>query len=205
LDEESPRLRANALYSLSELNARWKWELRDKARAMLFDSSLRVQIEAARFLWLSGDDAERQSIRALMANLLGSRNPNKRSAGIYLVGVLQPPDWELILTRNLTADAPSQVFAKSIETILRFASDETMLAALETVEQLPRDRIAQAERAAQQAGTAVVPALIAFLGKPRNQRMSFEVVHALRVIKHTPGNERMRFDIDHRTERNVLR
>lgn len=205
LREESPRLRANVLYSLSEMNARWKWEFRDAARAMLFDSSLRVQIEAARFLWWSGDDSERQSIRALMASLLGSRNPNKRSAGIYLVGVLQPPDWELILTRNLTADAPSQVFAKSIETILRFASEETRLAALETVEQLPRERIAQTGRAAQDAGTAVVPALIRFLSKPRNQRMSFEVVHALRVIKHTAGNETVRFDIDHRTERNILR
>ncbi|MBD3242228.1 MAG: cyclic nucleotide-binding domain-containing protein, partial [Chitinivibrionales bacterium] len=205
LGQESPRIRANALFSLSEMNARWKWEFRDAARAMLFDSSLRVQIEAARFLWLSGDDAERQSIRALMANLLGSRNPNKRSAGIYLVGELQPPDWELILTRNLTADAPSQVFGKSIETILRYASEATRLAALETVEQLPRERIAQAGRAAQQAGVAVVPVLVAFLGKPRNQRMSFEVVHALRVIKHGPGNEAIRFDIDHRTERNVLR
>lgn len=205
LKEESPRIRANALYSLTEVNARWKWGFRDTARAMLFENSLRVQIEAARFLWSSGDESERQSIQALLTSLLGSRNPNKRSAGLFLVGVLQPQDWELVLSRNLNAEAPRQVFAKSIQTILSHASPQTRLAALELVENLPRERIAEAGRAAEAAGAGIVPTLVSFLGTPRSQRMSFEVVRALRVIRHLPGAEDIKLDIDHRTERNMLR
>jgi len=205
LRDSSARIRANALYSITNMNARWKWEFRDTARSLLFDSSLRVKTEAARFLWSSGDRVERSRVQELMTTLLASRNTNKRAAGLYLVGMLQPDDWELILSLNLTADAPLQVFSKSIETILRYASSEARLKAMETVDGLSRERIAAVGQAAQSVGPAVVPTLLDFLKKPRSQRMSFEVVRALRVIKYVREDARRGYEIEPRIERNILR
>ncbi len=205
LHDDSVRVRADALVSLTAMNARWKWEFRDLAREMLFENSLRVRIGAARFLWASGDTGDRQSVRALMTALLASRNANKRSAGLYLVGALRPDDWELILLRNLTDDSPAQVFGKSVETIMASASDATRTAALERIEKLPRERIAAAGRAVELAGPVVVQAVLAFLGTPRERRMSFELVHALRVIKYAPEGFGLRFEVEPRAERNMLR
>jgi hypothetical protein len=204
LRDESYRVRANALFSLTEVNARWKWEFRDAVRAMLFESNLRVQIEAARLLWSSGDEREKQSTRALLASLLSSKNANKRSAGLYLVGVLQPDDWELILSANLAASSP-QVFTKSIESILRYGSEPSRQSALEMVDTLARDRIAITGRAAQAIGVSVAPTLGVFLTKQRSRRMTFEVVHALRVIRYAPGSKGAQLPIDQRAEKNILR
>ncbi|GAG38365.1 unnamed protein product, partial [marine sediment metagenome] len=123
---------------------------------------------------------------------------------LYLVGVLHPEDWEMILSGNLSASS-RQVFTKSIEIILRYGTPHTQLAALETVERLSRERIAAAGRAARAIGMPVVPTLVAFLRKPRNRRMTFEVVHALRAIRYAPGNAGGQLEIDSRAERHVLR
>lgn len=204
LRHDNPRVRANALSSLTELNCRWKWELRGSIESMLFENNLRVQIEAARFLWSSGDRYERETIRAFLGSLLGSKNASKRSAGLYLVGLLQPAKWEEVLLTNLRSTS-LQVFTKSIEVILRHASHQTKVAALKSVEDLSRERITIAGRTAQTVGESAVRPLVEYVTRAQSRRMVFEVVRALRVTKHRTGNSDPGFERGTDTEKVILR
>jgi CRP-like cAMP-binding protein/HEAT repeat protein len=204
LRNDNPRVRANALSSLTEMNCRWKWEMRGAVESLLFENNLRVQIEAARFLWSSEDRYVQETIRAFLGSLLGSKNAGKRSAGLYLVGLLQPPKWEEVLLTNLRSTS-LQVFTKSIEVILRHASRSTKVAALKSIEDLSRERITIAGRTAQSVGESAVDALVEYVTRAQGRRMVFEVVRALRVIKHRTGKSDPGFEQGTDTEKAILR
>ncbi|HEX2957554.1 MAG TPA: HEAT repeat domain-containing protein [Chitinispirillaceae bacterium] len=55
LAEQNQRIRANTLYSLNRMHCNWKRHLRPLVRKLLFENSVRVQIEAACYLWENGD------------------------------------------------------------------------------------------------------------------------------------------------------
>jgi CRP-like cAMP-binding protein/ATP/ADP translocase len=200
LKDENPRIRANVVYSLNEMNCSWKGQFVGSIEPMLFDSSLRAQIEAARFVWYAAGEFERSTIRALLKSLLSSPSPNRRSAGLYLVGVLKPENWEETLLESLSSTS-LQVFTKSIDTILRHASQPTQIKALSQVEKLSRQHIAVAGLAAQSIGEDVVGPLLHFLTVAQNRRMIFEVVHSLRVLKYSRSRGERQIEIGPEAER----
>lgn len=179
LEDPNPRVRANVVFSLNQMNCHWKWQLREKIKSLLFENSLRLQVESACYLWLSGDASERSNVKAFYLHLIKAPGSNKRSAGLYLVGRFQPDGWENLLISHLDSSS-IQVYTKSIETLLGGAALETRLTALQVVESLERDRIAIAGRCLEQMGPEGVRTLEAWLPAVRNRRMMFECVHALR-------------------------
>ncbi len=199
LRDPNPRTRGNAVYSLNEMNCHWKWRLRDTVKSMLFDTSIRVRNEAARYLWQTGGRAERATVQAYLSSLLKSRNAGKRSAGLYLAGVLKGEGWEKVLLDNLTSGS-FQVYSRSIDVIFGSATAVAQLAALWTAQVLSREHVAYVGRAIQRAGLPVKDTVVVFLREAKNRRLVFELVHALRHIRDAAGRSiRGRF-LDEATE-----
>ncbi|HON09289.1 MAG TPA: cyclic nucleotide-binding domain-containing protein [Chitinispirillaceae bacterium] len=181
LKEPELRIRANALYSLNRMNCNWKRHLKPLIRQLLFENSIRVQIEAACFLWNGGDPRDRENVRSFLGGLLESTNPNRRSAGLYLIGLLKPPDWGEVLVDNLTSSS-LQVFRKSIEIILRSGAPAIRYRALQKVQDLGREHIAITGEIIDAIGAPLWDTLIGFLPQVSNRRMFFEIVRCLRLI-----------------------
>ncbi|HEX3018783.1 MAG TPA: cyclic nucleotide-binding domain-containing protein [Chitinispirillaceae bacterium] len=181
LREPNPRIRANALYSLNKMFCHWKIHFKPSVRLLLFDSSIRVQIEAACFLWELGDEQEKINVNLFLDSLLGSVNVNRRAAGVYLTGMLQIPSWEQILLENLKSSL-IQVFTKSVEMLLRYAPSDTRIHTLRIIENLDREHISIAGRVIEDTGAQLWPEIVEFLSGAKNRRMVFEMVKSLRTI-----------------------
>jgi CRP-like cAMP-binding protein len=181
LKEPNPRIRANALYSLNRMFCHWKIHFKPSVRLLLFDSSIRVQIEAACFLWELGDHQERINVKLFLESLLGSTNVNRRAAGIYLTGILQVPGWEQILLQNLKSSLV-QVYTKSVEMLLKYAPADTRIHTLKIIEGLDREHISIAGKVIENTGVQLWSELVEFLAVVKNRRMVFEVVKSLRTI-----------------------
>ena len=200
LRDSNPRIRSNALYSLNEMNCNWKWRLKETIKAMLFDSSMRVQIEAARYLWKTADKAERETVSAFMARLCESKNVNKRSAGLYLVGSLKPAGWERLLIDNLRSSS-FQVYARCIDVIFASASKDVQFEALRIVRELSREHIAELGKVLVRYGHRTRNTITKFLPAAQNRRMIFELVHSLRILRDGAGGNVKGGLIDTATER----
>jgi len=195
LHDERNRIRANAIYSLNEMNCRWKRTFKPVIRSMLFENDIRITIEAARFLWKDGDPEDRDAIRKIIEALLASENSNKRSAALYCVGAIRPTGWEEVLLAHLGSSS-LQVYVKSCEVLLNVASTDVQLTALQKVSRLTRHRIALWGHAACRAGVHCVDGLVEYLKSGNARRMFFEVVHALRTIRfeHDERAVHIRYD-----------
>lgn len=181
LRDANPRIRANALFSLNSMEVQWKWQFRDIVKSMFFENNLRIQIESARFLWETGEERERENVKAFLAYLLRVQNSNKRSAGLYLTGIIMPGGWENTLLENI--GSPSfQVFTKSIEIVFSSASSHTRREALRRIERLSRKHIACAGRILVKNGQAVFPTILESVGDVENKRMVVELIRAARSI-----------------------
>lgn len=181
LKEPNPRIRANALYSLNRMYCHWKIHFKPSVRLLLFDSSIRVQIEAACFLWELGDQQERINVNLFLESLLGNTNVNRRAAGIYLTGILQILGWEQILLQNLKSSLV-QVYTKSVEMLLKYAPTDTRIQTLKIIEDLDREHISIAGKVIESTGVQLWSELIEFLSAVKNRRMVFEMVKCLRTI-----------------------
>lgn len=181
LKDPNPRIRANALYSLNRMFCHWKIHFKPSVRLLLFDSSIRVQIEAACFLWELGDQQERINVNIFLESLLGSTNVNRRAAGVYLTGILQIPGWEQILLNNLKSSL-IQVYTKSVEMLLKYAPADTRTHTLKIIEGMEREHISIAGKIIESTGFQLWPELIEFLSTVKNRRMVFEMVKCLRTI-----------------------
>lgn len=187
LRDENPRIRANVLHSLNAAGGARQSRFYDAIRPMFFENNPRVQIEAAVFLWTAGDDRDRNDVQAFLRYLLSVKNANRRSGGLYLVGVLRPEGWERTLLSNLNASS-IQVFTKSVEIILSSASRQTQLETLKLSDVLTRRHIAVVGKAVAGQGTAVLDVVCEFLRGSAGKRMMVELIHALRAgIESTAG------------------
>jgi hypothetical protein len=181
LRDANPRIRANALFSLNSVDVQWKWRFRDIVKSMFFENNLRIQIEAARFLWETGEERERENVKAFLAYLLRVQNSNKRSAGLYLTGIIMPGGWENTLLENI--GSPSfQVFTKSIEIIFSSASLHTRHDALRRIQRLSGKHIACTGRTLIKTGQTVFPTILESVGDVENKRMVVELIRAARSI-----------------------
>ncbi len=203
LRDSNYRIRSNAIHSLNSMNCYWKWQLKDIVKSLLFENNIRVQIEAAQFLWQGNDRFEKENVLAFLNYLLKSKNENKRSAGVYLVSVLKPDKWQEILKNNLKT-ASIQVFTRSIEVILNAASKQTKLDTLQIVEKMSRRHIAIAGKAIQRSGRRIIDTVIAFIKHAQNRRMIFEMVHALRTIRDNDSSTIKKYKLDKETEQLLL-
>jgi hypothetical protein len=181
LKDDNPRVRANALFSLNHMDVPWKWQLKDGIKAMFFENNPRVQIEAAVYLWASGDAHEQDNVRAFLNYLLQVKNAARRSAGLYLAGVLRPTGWETTLLENLHGTS-TRVFEKCVEIIFSSATEETQRQALQSIEGMSRRHIAIAGQVLTKQGPRVFATLLRFMQEITNKRMMVELVRSGRRI-----------------------
>ncbi len=180
LEDENPRIRANAIRSLNGMNCSWKWSLRGRIRSMLFEPNVRVQIEAAQYLWRGNSD--RETVEAFLRSLLKDSAANRRTAGLFLVSVLKPRGWEEILLKKLHSSS-RQVYSKSVETILQSSSLSSGIEMFRRIEDLTREHITVLGKSLRRIGTdSVIELVISYLPKVRSRRMMYELVHSLRVL-----------------------
>jgi ATP/ADP translocase/HEAT repeat protein len=202
LKEPNPRIRANALYSLNRMFCHWKIHFKPSVRLLLFDPSIRVQIEAACFLWELGDQQDRINVNLFLESLLGSTNVNRRAAGIYLTGILQVPGWEQILLQNLNSSLV-QVYTKSVEMLLKYAPTDTRINALKIIEGLDREHISIAGKVIESTGVQLWPVLIEFLAAVKNRRMVFEMIKCLRTIADSVRSSGKTWSINNSTAETI--
>jgi hypothetical protein len=181
LKDPNPRIRANAISSVNKMHCNWKRYLKSSILQLLFDNSLRVQIEAAIFLWFNCGQDERLSVTAFLKNLLGSTNSNRRSAGIYLIGIMQPEGWENLIVENLDSTS-FQIFTKCTEVILKSAPMDVRIRMLSKVEMLTREHIAILGRTIEKIDKEAWETVVEFIPMAKNRRMMFELVKCLRKI-----------------------
>lgn len=181
LNESNPRIRSNALYSLNRMICHWKIHFKPLVRRLLFDPSIRVQIEAACYLWETADSQEQINVNSYLESLLKSANSNRRSAGLYLAGVLKTPGWENILLETLKS-SHIQVYTKSAEMIFNHGSSDIRVFALKLIETLDREHITIAGKIIEATGVKIWQVLVEFLPLAKNRRMVFEVIRCLRTI-----------------------
>jgi MFS family permease len=181
LKNENPRIRANALFSLNKMGRQLKYNFYETVKIMLFDNNPRVQIEAAVFLWKYGKEEDKENIKKFLNYLLYVKNANKRSAGLYLIGVIKPSGWEHILLERIK-ESSLQIFTKSIEVIFSNASSLIQLSALKIIETLPRRQITITGKTLQKNGEKCKEALEKFLPMANNKRLIVECIRALKMI-----------------------
>ncbi len=181
LDDQNPRIKANVLYALNKMQCNWKRYLKTKVNHFLFDSHLRVQVEAARYLWENGELHDRDTVVVFVNNLLSSQTSERKSAGLYLIGVIQPKGWQNVLIENISSKS-MQVFVKCIEVILSTATVSAKIESLTRIEALSREHIASAGQIIERIGISLWDVLIEYLPKCKNRRMIFEMIRCLRVI-----------------------
>ena len=182
LRDKDYRIRSNAVYSLNNMNCHWKWNLKDHIKPLLFENNIRVQIEAAHFLWQGYEKPEKENVLAFLSNLLESKNENKLSAGLYLVCQLKPENWEEILKNHLQS-MPMNIFINSIKTIVTFASQKSKIEALKITEKLSPSHIEITGDIIQKIGRPAIGTIFHFSKQAENPQMIFEMVHALRILR----------------------
>lgn len=200
LRDKNYRIRSNTVHSLNAMNCYWKWQLKDTIKSQLFENNIRVQIEAAQFLWQGNDSSEKENVLAFLNYLLKSKNENKRSAGVYLVSLLKPEKWEEILKNSLKT-ASIQVFTRCVEVILTAAPKNIKLETLQIVENLSRRHIDITGEIIQKSGKKIVDTIISFLKHAKNRRMIFEMVHSLRTIRDADGSTIKKYKLDKETQK----
>jgi hypothetical protein len=180
LDDPNPRIRANVLHSINKMNCNWKRHLKSKVHHFLFDGHLRVQVEAAKYLWKNGEASEQETILVFFQNLMTSQSPDRKSAAMYLAGSIQTKGWQQVLIENVTSTSP-QVFKKCVEVILRSSSKPLIITALKKIESLPREQITITGKLIRRVGVSLWDTLIEYLPGCKNRRMIFEIVRCLRI------------------------
>lgn len=184
LRENNVRIRANVIHALNGMSCNWKKHLKPIIAPLLFENDLRVQIEAAVFLWNYGTGYERNTVSQFLQNLIGSTIPNRQAAGIYLTGLIKSDGWEEILLGNL-ATASMQVFTKSIEVVFKSGSEETIMQALRLVERMSRKHCTITGHLLVRDSVLLWGAMDLFVVEAHNRRMFFELVNALRCAADT--------------------
>ncbi|MBN1309734.1 MAG: cyclic nucleotide-binding domain-containing protein [Chitinispirillaceae bacterium] len=184
LHENNRRIRANTIYALNTMHCNWKRHLKMIIAPFIFENSRRIQLEAARFLWQYGSLHERNTVLHFLQNLLDSQNTDRRSAGLYLAGSIRVPGWESTLLANLNT-ASLQVYTKSIEILVKNASEEVIQKTLEKIDTLSRRHISIAGKILEAEGSRLWNTLAAFLPRARNRRFLFEIVSCLSKIADT--------------------
>lgn len=181
LSDPNHRIRANTLYSLNRMHCNWKRHLRPLVRKLLFENSVRVQIEAACYLWENGDQHDRLNTDNFVKSLLNSSNPNRQSAGIYLTSIILQPDWESELQARLHSPY-IQVYRKCIEVI--FGVDDVNLHTriLTIIESMDRERISVAGEVIEAKGGSLWNTLVEFLPLATNRRMKYELIRCMRLL-----------------------
>jgi CRP-like cAMP-binding protein len=181
LTHSDSRIRANAVFSIAEMDCLWKGQLHDLIRQMASEKSPRIKIETARYLWEVNGEGDRALALTIAQALLSSSTTNKRSAGIYLVGVLKHENWEDILLENLQS-ASQKVFENCIEAIFRSASNKTRMITLQTIEKMTRKHITLLGKILRTIGMPAFDATIDFLRNAQSQRMIVEIIRTLRAM-----------------------
>jgi hypothetical protein len=181
LSETNQRIRANTLYSLNRMRCNWKRHLRPLVRKLLFESSVRVQIEAACYLWENGDQHDRINTADFVKSLLNNPNPNRQSAGIYLTSIILQPDWEVELLEKLHSPHV-QVYRKCIEVLFGAEDLSLHLRVLSIIESLDRDRITIAGDVIEKRGNSLWNTIIEFLPLATNRRMKYELIRCMRLL-----------------------
>lgn len=179
LKERNPRIRANSIYSVNNMNCNWKRHLKPIIRRLLYENSIRVQIEAAIYLWQNGDPHDRANVKNYLNSLLDCENPDRRSAGLYLLGSLKLPGWEKVLVENLTS-ASLQLFKKSIDVLMNQASSKIRIEALNKAGAMSREHIAITSDTIKKAGSRLWETLIEYFPHVHSKRMAFELILLLR-------------------------
>ena len=182
LKDKDYRIRSNAVYSLNNMNCHWKWNLKDQIKPLLFENNIRVQIEAAHFLWQGYEKLEKENVLALLSNLLESENEKKLSAGFYLLCQLKPENWDETLKNHLRS-MPMNTFITSIKAILSSASQKSKVEALLITEKLSPSHIEVTGDIIQKIGRPAIGTIFQFSKLATNPQMIFEMVHALRIMR----------------------
>jgi len=203
LNDDNPRIRANTLYSINQMECLWKRQLKSTIAPMIFENNPRIQIEAARYIWAMGDEGNNAAVINLLESLCISKNSNKRSAGIFLIGALKPERWEALLLENLQS-ASLQVFGKCVDVIFRSSSKETRLRTLEIVERMSRNHISLTGKILQRIGMPAFDVVVDFLRNAHNQRMIVELIHALRMATEPGRTDSERIVVDKETKAAVV-
>jgi hypothetical protein len=203
LEDENPRIRAHTLNSLNRMEPQWIISQKERVKAMLFDGNSRVQVEAAEFLWKFGAEEDKKNVFLVLDSLCASKNINKMTAGVYLIGMLKPPQWEMILLEFLTSNS-FQVFTKCVELIFQTASKETQLKAFAIVEKCSRKHISLMGKTLQTLDIRAFDAIVDFLRTAQNQRMVVEMVHSLRVAIESGKKRRENLAVDPETRGVIL-
>lgn len=181
LSDKNQRIRANVLFSINRMNCNWKKHLKPQILQLLFEKSMRVQIEAACFLWQNGRAQDKITIFALLNSLLNSEEENRKVAGLYLTGRIRAPGWEQVLSENLKTTS-EKIFIKSLEVIFTNASLEVRVKTLRRIDLLQRGHIEITGKVLEGCGEQVWDAIVAFIPRAGNKRMIFEMVRCLRLI-----------------------
>lgn len=181
IETNDQRIKANAIWALNNMHCNWKRHLTTKIGPLLFENNVRVQIEAARFLWENGSIPERCSVQNFLSSLLDSNEPGRKSAGIYLAGSLRTDGWEEVLVANLHT-ASLQVFRRSVEVLLQNASVKIQLRVFETVDALSRKHITVTGEVIDGIGISIKDSLVTYLSSAKNRRMRFELVRCLTKV-----------------------
>ena len=195
LRDPNPRIRANAVYSLVEMDCFWKRHLGALIRSMVLDKNPRVNIQAARYLWDLNEEGDRMLAMRIVESFQSSKNSSMRSAGIYLIGVIKPVNWENVLLQNLKS-ATLKAFENCVEAIFRFGSRQTRLKTLETIDEMSRNHISRMSKILQKIGITAFEGLDDFLHNVHNQRMIVEVIHTLRLVVERQPQKRDNRGID---------
>jgi hypothetical protein len=181
LGDSNSRIRANALYSLVEMDCFWKRRLGAFVRSMVFDKNPRIRIQVARYLWDLNDERDRIFAVQILESFQSSKNAYMRSAGIYLIGAIKPANWESVLLEKLKS-ATLKVFENCVEAIFRFGSRQTRLETLMIIDEMSRNHISHMGKILQKIGITAFEGLEDFLHDAHSQRMIVEVIHALRLV-----------------------
>jgi len=188
ISDKNPRVRANALNSLNSIDTAWKNRFNDTVKTLFFEANLRVQIEAAIYLWQTGSMHERENVIAFLKYLLQVRNTNKRSAGLYLVGEIRSNGWEEILLGHLH-ESSIQVFTKCVETIMAHATEQTKQRMLAAVATMSRKHIEVTGHVLSRCSVSAFKTICNAMTPSPNKRMMVELVLAARLITENNAEE----------------
>jgi ATP/ADP translocase len=197
LRDSNCRIRANALYSLVEMDCFWKHRLGAFVRSMVLDKNPRIRIQAARYLWDLNEVGDRMLAVQILESFQSSKNAYMQSAGIYLIGAIKPVNWESVLLENLKS-ATLKVFENCVEAIFRFGSRQTRLKTLQIIDEMSRNHISNMGKILQKIGITAFEGLEDFLHNAQSQRMIVEVIHALRLVVERQPQKRENRGIDNK-------
>jgi hypothetical protein len=198
LAEQNQRIRANTLYSLNRMHCNWKRHLRPNVRKLLFENSVRVQIEAACYLWENGDQHDRVNTDNYVKSLLNNTNPNRQSAGIYLTSIIMQPQWETALIEKIQSPH-IQVYRKCIEVLLGVEDLTLHHRVLSMIETMDRERITIAGEVIERKGDAIWSTIVEFLPLASNRRMKYELIRCMRLLSDSIRSSGKSFQIGNDT------